>query len=106
MKTNIHHVAITVSEFDQYAELFKQVFEMQVEKKSGQKPNRKIWFRQGIQLNECSSPSPLFDHIGISAGNQEELLTRAQKYGCTPLPEGSNWFALPNGIRVELKDSI
>ncbi|MGN0405280.1 MAG: VOC family protein [Bariatricus sp.] len=105
MKAQVHHVAINVKDFDWHVHFFQELFQMEVRKISGLTPERKVWFHQGIQLNETPvthDATGLFDHIGISVDNIEETVQKALEVGCTPLPNGRNWFALPEGTRIEL----
>lgn len=106
MAAKIHHIAINVSEFEKYVRFFEDVFDMTPEKYSDAQNHRKIWFEQGIQINENADAAitgSQYDHIGLYVDNQEKVMEKAIAFGCIPLPEGSNWFKLPNGIRIEMK---
>ena len=48
MKSQIHHAALNVSAFDWYTAFFQTVFGMTVQKTSGERPARKVWFHEGI----------------------------------------------------------
>lgn len=105
MKTQIHHSALNVKDFNWYVSFFEDVFEMSIRQTRGAVPNRKLWFHQGIQLNECpnnTTAGTLYDHIGISTDNPEEVLSRALKKGCVQIPDKPRWFRLPDGIVIEL----
>lgn len=105
MCAQLHHVAINVQDFEWNLHLFQKLFHMKIKKTAGEKPNRKVWFYQGIQINECSSLSPdssNYDHIAISVNNISETVTQALKMNCTPLSNGNNWFLLPEGTKIEL----
>lgn len=53
MKPHLHHAALNVADLDWYAAFFQETFAMEVRRTSGEAPARKIWFSEGIQLNEC-----------------------------------------------------
>ncbi len=106
MKSQIHHAALNVSAFDWYTAFFQTVFGMTVQKTSGERPARKVWFHEGIQLNERTDAigcGTICDHISLAVENIPEAVDAAINAGCDPLPEGAHWFALPNGVRLELK---
>lgn len=109
MKSQLHHVALNVTDPEWYITFFQEVFSMQIRKSSGTAPNRKIWFHEGIQLNEisnlpeeASSPGHIYDHISIAVEDMAETMENAFRHGCLPGSQGTNWFILPNGAAVEL----
>ena len=109
MSARIDHVAINVKNFEWNVRFFQDVFGMTIAKSEGEKPDRKIWFEQGIQLNEIKDASQksetgYADHIGIRTDDMEMILNKCQEYGCTSVPgRGRHWFQLPDGIKFELK---
>ena len=50
----LQHVAINTTRFEESVRFFEYLFEMEATRMMGDAPNRKIWFRQGIQVNEVS----------------------------------------------------
>lgn len=112
MKAHLHHVALNVTDFTWYENFFTTLFEMTISRTAGTdaEGNRKVWFTEGIQLNEvpmCSSPQsdlPTVDHISLAVDNISLTIACALECGCSRLPEGEHWFALPNGVKVELKN--
>ncbi len=106
MKGTLGHVAIYVNDFDWYIDFFNNCFEMEMTRTRGEAPNRIVWFAEGIQVNEAVSPETLgdaIDHICLKVADVPAAVAEALTYGCTTLPNGAHWFALPNGIKVELK---
>ena len=110
MHSNIHHVALSVKDFDWYVDFFSKVFEMTVEKTRGEKPSRILWFSQGIQINEESedlhmTQPAVCDHISIGVDiDPVEAAAIAKANGChTAEGKGAHWFALPNDVLIELK---
>lgn len=104
-QTNLHHVCLAVKEYDRYVSLFENVFGMTERKSLGEAPNRKIWLHQGIQINELSEDTQVsftVDHIAIAVDDVKAVVADALDNGCTPLPNGAHWVALPNGVKLEL----
>ena len=52
MSCQLHHVAVNTRNFEETVRFFKELFAMEVTQEKGQAPNRKLWFREGIQINE------------------------------------------------------
>lgn len=105
MKNSIHHVAISTNNYDSYVSLFTEVFEMTARKSDGEAPARRIWFHEGIQINEAASasePGKLVDHIAIGTDCMDEVIARAIAHGCTQIK--SNWIQLPDGLKIELME--
>ena len=106
MKSCIHHAALNVADIAWYRAFFEKVFEMTIERIDGEAPSRKIWFAEGIQLNEAAEAGcigDICDHISIGVEDIPGTVEKAVEAGCTRLPKGPHWFALPNGVRIELK---
>lgn len=108
MLAKIDHVAIRVNDLEESVRFFQEVFEMNIDKTAGEKPMRKIWFREGIQLNETEGipgGEGEMDHIGICCDHKEIILERSRLFGCSPLPNGDHWFQTPDGVKIELKEA-
>ena len=106
MFARIHHVALNVRDLDWYAAFFRDVFGMTVQRTDGERPKRRIWFCEGVQLNECEAEpvrGNACDHFSLGVDDVPAAVEAAVKAGCAPLPEGAHWVALPNGVRLELK---
>lgn len=105
MKGLLHHIALNVCDIEWYISFFGKIFGMEIRKTAGKVPNRKVWFVEGIQLNECQDVPDtrgICDHISIAVPDIRTAVNAALKEGCAPLPNGEHWFALPNGMPVEL----
>lgn len=48
----IDHAAIRTSSYEDAQKFFEDVFDMHMWREIGEKPSRKCWFREGIQLCE------------------------------------------------------
>ena len=73
--------------------------------RSGKKPERKCWFREGIQLCEVSAINTDaengYDHISIAVDSVEKTMEKIKAYPVKPIND--HWFSLPDGTRIELK---
>ena len=106
MRAQIHHVALNVGDLDWYVGFFENVFGMTIQRTRGEKPERQVWFREGIQLNESADAltgGNLIDHFSLGVDDIPSAAARAIEAGCTAMAEGPHWVALPNGARLELK---
>ena len=108
MKGYLNHVAIAVDRFEWYRSFFEECFGMEVDRTAKEAPNRVLWFKEGIQLCENLAASSaeavqLTDHISIGVPDVPAAVAQALSLGCTSLPNGAHWFALPNGVKLELK---
>jgi hypothetical protein len=111
MKAQLHHTALNVANFVWYKNFFTTLFEMTILRtaETAAERNRKVWFAEGIQLNEVSvcnsfeAGIPVIDHISLAVDSIPLAITCALKVGCSKLSEGDHWFSLPNGVKVELK---
>ncbi len=105
VKGELHHACIAVKEFDKYVELFEELFNMTVNRTQGEAPKRKLWFNENVQINELEKDEvngTSIDHIAIGVDDVKATVCDALEHGCTPLPNGAHWIALPNGIKLEL----
>lgn len=110
MVSRIHHAALAVRDFDWYVAFFEEVFHMTAERTAGTKPCRQLWFAQGIQINEAAEAEDAGEHAAcdhISLGvdiDPVEAAKLAMAGGCRPAEgKGAHWFALPNGVLIEMK---
>lgn len=106
MRSQLHHVCICITEFDWYKDFFMEVFDMEIERTAKEKPARQLWFKQGIQLKEVTEPEILgtsTDHISLGVDDIPSVVAHAIRLGCKELPNGAHWFALPDGLKIELK---
>ena len=93
MSCQLHHVAVNTCNFEETVRFFKELFAMEVTQEKGQAPNRKLWFREGIQVNENlgeRSDGDRYDHIGIQVDNWELLRRRAAAPRFQGSPTGSS----------------
>ena len=101
----IAHAAIRTAAYEDAQKFFEDVFDMHMWRETGEKPGRKCWFREGIQLCEAenidTSAENGYDHISIAVESVEETMEKIRSYPVKPIND--HWFALPDGTRIELK---
>ena len=65
--TKIDHAAVRTAHYEEAQKFFEDVFDMHMWREIGEKPGRKCWFKEGIQLCETSeiavSSENGYDHI-------------------------------------------
>jgi len=105
MTAQLHHIALAVRDFEESVKFFREVFSMEVRREEGEAPHRRIWFRQGIQLNEdLNAPVEpgMYHHIGMGVDDMAQAICRAKAYGCTQLPGKDKWLVTKDGLLIEL----
>ena len=106
MAGKLHHTAVNAVNFEETVKFFQELFDMEVLKTNGEAPHRKLWFRQGIQVNEVTEVVPdgnVYDHIGIRVDDRERTLAKARAMGCKAMDgKPAHWFLTPEGIVIEL----
>ncbi|MDD5952738.1 MAG: VOC family protein [Oscillospiraceae bacterium] len=102
MQVQLHHVAICTDQFEASVQFYKDVFGMTVDRTQGEAPHRKVWFCEGIQLNEGTPAGNSLDHIGLWVPDQAATLEKAKAHGCKGIEGRPNWFLTPQGVVIEL----
>ena len=102
--TKIDHAAVRTAHYEEAQKFFEDVFDMHMWRESGEKPGRKCWFKEGIQLCETSeiavSAENGYDHISLAVDSVPEIMEKIKAYPVTPIND--HWFSLPNGTKIEL----
>ncbi|MDA8258265.1 MAG: VOC family protein [Betaproteobacteria bacterium] len=104
--TFVEHVAFRVKDIDWHIRFFSEALGMPVREVDGafDKP-RQAWLVGGIQLiadADLAGPEGRLAHLGVMAEDLEATLAEIRRWGATPLPQGHNWVALPDGLNLEL----
>ena len=106
MAGKLHHMAVNSANFEETVRFFEELFDMEVLKTGGEAPDRKLWFRQGIQVNETAEADTrgnVYDHIGIWVDDRERTLAKALGMGCRAIDgKPAHWFLTPDNIVIEL----
>ena len=101
----IDHAAIRTKSYEEAQHFFEDVFEMHMWREIGEKPGRKCWYKEGIQLckvEELDAASENgYDHISIAVDSEAEIMEKIKAYPVKAIND--HWFSLPNGTKIELK---
>ena len=106
MKSKLDHIALRTAHYEEMKAFFEKVFFMHCDREIGERPNRKLWFQEGIQL--CEQPEEFvgengYDHFCLLVNDIAEVMRILEN----DYPEcrilDSNWFLRPNQTKVELK---
>ena len=101
----IDHAAIRTASYEEAQKFFEDIFEMHVWREIGEKPERKCWYKEGIQLCETeeieTSNENGYDHISIVVDEVETVMERVKAYPVEII--NVHCFSLPNGTKIELK---
>lgn len=102
----IDHCAVLVEDVSWHIHFFEDVFGFTVRDIAGD-PDRpdQVWLNGGIQLIRVENAAGRelhSGHIGFMAENLSAVLEKAYKYDIEELPQGHNWFRLPEGICIEV----
>ncbi len=108
----LDHTALNVTDYEEKIRFFTAVFQMKAMREAGERPHRKIWFGEGIQLNEISeeegrelsSGRERMDHLGFRVDSVEETLKKAEEFGMERIPGKDHWFRLGENLVFELKE--
>ena len=101
----IDHAAIRTKSYEEAQRFFEDVFEMHMWREIGEKPGRKCWYKEGIQLCEVEELNAAsengYDHISIAVDSEAEIMEKIKAYPVKAINDP--WFSLPNGTKIELK---
>ena len=101
----LQHTAIYVKDIQWHIRFFKAIG-MPVTRVAGDPdaPDQ-VWTAGGMQLvsaKEFEGPEGRMAHLGIFADDLEAALEEAYKWGVEEMPQGHNWFRLPDGLVIEM----
>nr|WP_315241590.1 VOC family protein [uncultured Albidiferax sp.] len=109
-KSYVEHVAVRVQDIQWHINFFHEVLGMDVREIDGptDAPHQ-YWTLGGMQLMSTpgftappSNDAGWLAHLGIMVQDLPAALQAAQAWGVKPLPQGSNWLQLPDGLAIEL----
>ena len=105
-KSYLEHTAVRVKDIQWHIRFFEQALGMSLRSVQGEREDPKqVWTVGGVQLVSDKSfegPEGRMVHLGIMTDDLEAALEEVYKWGVTELPNGHNWFALPDGLCIEL----
>jgi len=105
-KSYLEHTAVRVKDIHWHIRFFREALGMPVRSTQGPEDDPvQVWTVGGVQLvsdKAFEGPEGRMAHLGIMTEDLEAALEEVYKWGVTELPQGHNWFALPDGLQIEL----
>jgi len=105
-KAYLEHVAFWERDINWHIRFFSEVCGMTMREVQGSlEQPAQYWTLGGLQFihqPDFAGPEGRMAHLGIMCEDLEASLAAAQRFGVTPLPQGFNWFRLPDGLAIEL----
>lgn len=103
----LEHTAVRVKDIHWHIRFFREALGMPVRNIQGsEEAPTQVWTVGGVQLVSDKSfegPEGRMVHLGIMTEDLDAALEEVYQWeGVTELPQGHNWFALPDGLQVEL----
>ena len=102
----LEHTAVRVKDIQWHIRFFKEALGMPIRDLEGPKDNPKqVWTIGGVQLvsdPNFEGPEGRVAHLGIMTEDLEAALEEVYKWRVTEMPQGRNWFTLPDGLCIEL----
>jgi len=103
----LEHTAVRVKDIHWHIRFFKEALGDPVRQVQGDADDPvQVWTKGGVQLVSDTSfegAEGRMVHLGIRTDDLEEALEVVYSFdGVKELPNGRNWFELPDGLQVEL----
>jgi catechol 2,3-dioxygenase-like lactoylglutathione lyase family enzyme len=100
------HIAIRVKDIQWHIRFFREALGMSLRSVDGPEDHPKqVWTIGGLQLvsdPNFEGPEGRVAHLGIMTEDVEAAIEEVNKWHLTQMPQGRNWFALPDGLIIEL----
>ena len=105
-RSYLEHIAIRVKDIQWHIRFFKEALGMSLRSVDGPGDHPKqVWTIGGLQLVSDPSfegPEGRIAHLGIMTEDVEAAIEEVNKWHLTQMPQGRNWFALPDGLIIEV----
>jgi catechol 2,3-dioxygenase-like lactoylglutathione lyase family enzyme len=105
-RSYLEHLAIRVKDIQWHIRFFKEALGMSLRNVEGPADDPKqVWTTGGLQLvsdPHFEGPEGRVAHLGIMVEDLEAAIEEVGKWHPTQMPQGRNWFALPDGLVIEL----
>lgn len=105
-KSYLEHTAVRVKDIHWHIRFFEEALGMPVRNAQGPKDDpTQVWTVGGVQLvsdKEYDGPEGRMAHLGVMTEDLAAALEEVYKWEVTEMPQGHNWFTLPDGLAIEL----
>jgi catechol 2,3-dioxygenase-like lactoylglutathione lyase family enzyme len=102
----LEHTAVRVKDIQWHIRFFAEALGMPVRRVQGDENDPlQVWTVGGVQLvadKSFEGPEGRMVHLGIMTDDLDAALEEVYKWGVTEMPQGHNWFTLPDGLAIEL----
>ena len=103
----LEHTAVRVKDIHWHIRFFKEALGMPLRNIQGDEDDPiQVWTVGGVQLvsdKNFEGPEGRLVHLGIRTDDLEAALEEVYKFeGVQEMPQGHNWFTLPDGLAIEL----
>lgn len=102
----LEHTAVQVKDIHWHIRFFREALGMRVKNAQGPEDDPiQVWTVGGVQLvsrKDFEGPEGRLVHLGIMTEDLEAALEEVYKWGVSEMPQGHNWFTLPDGLAIEL----
>lgn len=105
-KSYLEHTAVRVKDIHWHIRFFREALGMPLRSTQGPEDDPiQVWTVGGVQLvsdKDFEGPEGRMVHLGIMTEDLEAALEEVYKWGVSEMPQGHNWFTLPDGLAIEL----
>ena len=105
-RSYLEHIAIRVKDIQWHIRFFREALGMTLRSVEGSTDQPKqVWTIGGLQLvsdPNFEGPEGRVAHLGIMTEDVGAALEEVYKWNVTQMPQGRHWFALPDGLVIEL----
>jgi len=105
-KSYVEHTAVRVKDIGWHLRFFREALGMPMRTMEGSEDHpRQVWLTNGLQLISdpgFSGPEGRLAHLGIMTEDLEAAQKAVAAWGISHMPQGRNWFVLPDGLSIEL----
>jgi len=105
-RSYLEHTAIRVRDIQWHIRFFGEALGMSIRSIDGPTDHpEQVWTLGGLQLvsdPDFAGPEGRIAHLGIMTEDLEASLEEVYKWDVIQMPQGRHWFALPDGLTVEL----
>jgi len=108
-KSYVEHTAVRVKDIRWHIRFFREALGMPVRTIEGpEDAPKQVWLTGGLQLISdpgFSGPEGRMAHLGMMTQDLEVALEAVSVWGVAQMPQGRNWFFLPDGLSIELQQA-
>lgn len=105
-RSYVEHAAIRVKDLAWHVRFFREALGMDVREVAGDpRAPKQVWTVGGVQLigdADFAGPEGRLGHLGIMTEDLEAAIAEVERWNVKELPQGRGWYALPDGLCIEL----